>query len=132
MSGSIIVQTLINAEGYGLTARSLLLLLGLSIAALIIVNVPVQRFIFDRNQKRIWRTRWFLWRRFEDSMPMEYVAAIRQRADQLGDHSKAYYLVMDYVSDTGEIKTVPLNKGGGRRQDKTLERLNEWLTRPDT
>ncbi|MEM6899685.1 MAG: hypothetical protein AAF583_07950 [Pseudomonadota bacterium] len=133
---AMIHQMFFSGETDGFWFRLYMFVFGAGMGLVILFQAPFQRFIFDRDEQMISRTRWFLWRRFDDTMPMENVAAIRQKME-VGTHQKGpsraeYYIMLDYVSDDGSVESVKLSKvGTDKKRDKVITRLNEWLTRPD-
>lgn len=131
MASTAVLGSTINPDGFGLLQRLLVLALGIGLLWIIWAKMPFQRFVFDRASGRIVRTRWHLWHRVQDSMPIADIAGIRQQADLVGNRGTTHYLVVDYEADDGKVRSERLSESStGKRHDKSLETINEWLTRP--
>ncbi|MEO1533343.1 MAG: hypothetical protein AAFU72_14335 [Pseudomonadota bacterium] len=125
---------LINPHNDGPGLRAFLVVLAAGLAWIGWAKLPFQRFVFDRAHGQIRRTRWQLWHRREDSMPLDRVVAVRQVRERPSDtNTPMHGLVLDYERPDGSIETEDLSavRTAGRH-DRTLFTLNDWLTRPDT
>ncbi|MEO0426417.1 MAG: hypothetical protein AAF160_03140 [Pseudomonadota bacterium] len=123
----------LNPEDDGPLLRLFLVALAGLLAWIGWAKAPFQRFVFDRAAGRIRRTRWQLWRRTEDWMPLDRLVAVRQERERSGEsNTPMHRLVLDYEDTDGTIRTEPLSAvRTARRHDKALFALNDWLTRPD-
>lgn len=126
---TLIIAPFVRANEIGPILRVLLPLLGLVFVWAIVAKMPIQRYVFDRVAQCLVRTRWHFWRRFEDRLPLKDVLSLRQQADLTDSSSTTYYLVLDYQTTGGDVRSERLSpSSSGTRYDSLLKEISDWLS----
>lgn len=131
MASSCALAATLDSSDLVFATRLFLLALALLLCCILWEKLPVQRFVFDRSSGLVRRTQWRLWKKTDDTMPIARVVEMRQMADSLGETGPTFLIAMNYKSNDGRIRMERLSQSSsGKRHDDTVERLNEWLSRP--
>ncbi|MEM6945605.1 MAG: hypothetical protein AAF565_17820 [Pseudomonadota bacterium] len=129
---TLLAGALLNPHDDGWGVRLFVALLGIGLGWIGWAKLPFQRFVFDRGAGRVFRTRWQLWRRHEDSMALDRIVGVRQERDwAVGSNAPTHRLLFDWQDAKGRIKSEPMSAvQTSGRQDAALTALEDWLTEP--